>query len=79
VPVSLTVRVGNGIQIGDHTVIRVEQKGGQRVRLSVETPLGPVVLLDGELAPSRTGALAPVRYTAGLGIKPKRIAEPEPT
>jgi hypothetical protein len=70
--ITLTIRVGEALQIGDDTVIRIDQKSGQQVKVSVSSPRGPVVGLKGALAPARSGELLPKRYTTGISgrLKP---------
>lgn len=55
---SLTVKIGQAVQIGDVAVIKVEDKKGRCVRLRFATPLSPIKLL--------TDGIIPMRFTVGL-------------
>lgn len=70
---SLTVRIGQAVQIGDVAVVKVEEKSGRRVRLLFAATVSPISLIpDG---------LIPPRFAAGFGEQRRRILEaasPEP-
>lgn len=65
---SLTVKIGQAVQIGDVAVVKVEDKKGRCVRLRFATALSPITILaDG---------LIPMRFTVGLAGEFGRTAIP---
>lgn len=55
---SLSVKIGQAVQIGDAAVVKVDDKTGRYVRLRIATALSPIKLLaDG---------IIPMRFTVGL-------------
>lgn len=76
--ISLTIKIGQGIQIGDDTVIRIDQKSGQTVKVSIASPRGPIVVLAGKLAPSRDGEMRPKRFTTGISGRIEPVEELDP-
>lgn len=67
---SLTVRIGQAVQLGDVAVVKVEDKSGRRVRLTFATTVSPISLIpDG---------IIPRRFAVGLGDQPRRILEAVP-
>lgn len=65
---SLTVRVGQAVQIGEVAVVKVCEKSGRCVRLAFATEVAPIRLLaDG---------IIPPRFTTGITGQPRRIGEP---
>jgi hypothetical protein len=65
---SLSVKIGQAVQIGDAAVVRVDDKSGRYVRLRIATALSPIKLLaDG---------IIPMRFTVGLGGEIGRTSVP---
>jgi len=65
---SLTVRVGQAVQLGDVAVIKVEEKSGRNVRLVFATAIqGITVLADG---------IIPKRFTLGISGERKVVDMP---
>lgn len=50
---SLSVRLGQAVQIGEEAVVRVEDKSGKMVKLVIATPHKPIVILNDGLIPKR--------------------------
>jgi hypothetical protein len=63
---SKTLRVGEAVEIGDVAAVRVEEKSGCRVKLSLFTDLPIRMLNEG---------IIPPRYTYGLVTPPRRVLE----
>lgn len=64
---TLSVRVGQAVQIGEHGVVKVEDKTGRRVRLVFAGDFSPIRLIaDG---------IIPARFTLGITGEPRRILE----
>jgi|GEM_PF-2405218 len=63
---SLTVKTGEAIAIGDVAYVKVLDKSGQRVRLVVASPIRPIRIIA-------TGIVPPI-FTGGLtgDIEPPR-------
>ena len=70
--ISLTVKVGQVVEVGDALAIKVVEKKGNRVGLVFATMLSPIRI-------SPTGIL-PERYSCGIGgesqFVPEKIAVP---
>jgi hypothetical protein len=67
---SLTVRVGQAVQIGDVAVVKVEEKSGRNVRLIFATAIqGIHILADG---------IIPKRFTTGITGERKLAEWPKP-
>lgn len=50
---TLALRVGQAVQIGDGVVIKLEQKSGQQCRMAFATDEGPIrILEDGVIPPA---------------------------
>ncbi|QND60375.1 hypothetical protein [Mesorhizobium huakuii] len=62
---TLTVNVGQAVQIGEHGVVKVEDKTGRRVRLVFAGDFRPITLIaDG---------IIPARFTLGITGVARRI------
>lgn len=63
---TLSVKVGQAVQIGDVAVVKVGEKSGRMVKLSFFTPVSPIRLLADGLIPSRftTGITGELRRGA---------------
>lgn len=61
--ISLSVKVGQAVAIGDAACVKVDWKSGQQVKLSIATQLAVKVLPDG---------LIPARFTTGISGLPQR-------
>lgn len=69
---SMTVKCGQAVKIGEVAVVKVLYRTGMAVRLAIgtATPEIPITLLaDG---------LVPARFTMGLAGQPRRVIEPAP-
>lgn len=67
---SLSVRIGQAVQIGEAAVVKVEDKSGRMVRLIIATSISPINLLaDG---------IIPARFTTGITGDKRRVLEPVP-
>lgn len=59
----LDLRIGESIKIGDHAVITLEEKSGQRARLAIEA--------DKSVPVSRVQKQTPASIAASVGITGK--------
>lgn len=50
---TLTVKVGQAVQIGDAVCVGVDAKSGQSVKLTIATHIGPVMLIPSGIIPER--------------------------
>lgn len=50
---SLSVRIGQAVQIGEEAVVRVEEKSGKMVKLVIATQHTPISILSDGLIPKR--------------------------
>ncbi|CAN7305923.1 hypothetical protein LJR231_001575 [Phyllobacterium sp. LjRoot231] len=67
---SLTVRIGQAVQLGEYAVIKVEEKSGRNVRLVFATAIQGIHLLaDG---------IIPKRFTVGITGERKVVDMPRP-
>lgn len=68
---TLSVRVGQAVQVGDDpengVVVKVEEKSGRMVRLAFATAMKPIRLIA-------TGIIPP-RFTYGITGEPRRVPE----
>ncbi len=62
--ISLSVKCGQAVAIGDAACVRVDWKSGQQVKLSIATQLAVKVLADG---------LIPARFTTGISGLPEKV------
>jgi len=67
---SLTIKTGEAIAIGDVAYVKVLDKSGQRVRLVVASPIRPIHIIASGIIPQRfttglTGEREPVRALVG--------------
>lgn len=67
---SLTVRIGQAVQLGEVAVVKVEEKSGRNVRLVFATAIAPIRLIaDG---------IIPKRFTMGITGERKVVDMPMP-
>lgn len=60
---SLSVRIGQAVQIGEAAVVKVEDKQGRAVKLVFATEISPIRILD--------DGIIPTRFTRGITGRPR--------
>ncbi|MEN5278920.1 hypothetical protein ABE527_18485 [Brucella sp. TWI432] len=60
---SLSVRIGQAVQIGEAAVVKVEDKQGRGVKLVFATDISPIRILD--------DGVIPTRFTRGITGRPR--------
>lgn len=62
---TLSVRIGQAVQIGDAAVVKVQDKSGRMVKLTFATAIAPIrILADG---------IIPPRFTTGISGEVRRV------
>lgn len=71
---TLSVKIGQAVQIGDAAVVKVQEKSGRMVKLTFATAIHPIRIIASGIIPDRfttgvTGELqrVPVREAVGYG------------